>query len=32
MTERHLAQFSIARVKYPLDDPRMANGRTEAAE
>ena len=25
MTEtRHLAQFNIARVRYPLDDPRMA--------
>lgn len=24
MTERHLAQFNIARIKYPLDDPRMA--------
>jgi hypothetical protein len=23
MTERHLAQFNIARIKYPLDDPRM---------
>ena len=22
--ERHLAQFNIARIKYPLDDPRMA--------
>lgn len=21
--ERHLAQFNIARIKYPLDDPRM---------
>lgn len=21
---RHLAQFNIARIKYPLDDPRMA--------
>src|SRR5665647_798293 len=21
---RHLAQFNVARVKYPLDDPRMA--------
>ena len=20
---RHLAQFNIARIKYPLDDPRM---------
>jgi hypothetical protein len=26
MTEiRHLAQFNIARIKYPLDDPRMAD-------
>jgi hypothetical protein len=24
MTERHLAQFTIARIRYPLDDPRMA--------
>jgi hypothetical protein len=24
MTDRHLAQFNIARIKYPLDDPRMA--------
>jgi hypothetical protein len=25
MTEtRHLAQFNIARIRYPLDDPRMA--------
>src|SRR6185369_1921530 len=24
MSDRHLAQFNIARVKYPLDDPRMA--------
>ncbi|MGC2826392.1 MAG: DUF3291 domain-containing protein, partial [Pseudolabrys sp.] len=25
MTEpRHLAQFNIARTRYPLDDPRMA--------
>jgi hypothetical protein len=24
MTPRHLAQFNIARIKYPLDDPRMA--------
>ena len=24
MTGRHLAQFNIARIKYPLDDPRMA--------
>jgi Domain of unknown function (DUF3291) len=24
MNARHLAQFNIARVKYPLDDPRMA--------
>lgn len=23
MTARHLAQFNIARVRYPLDDPRM---------
>jgi hypothetical protein len=23
MTDRHLAQFNIARIKYPLDDPRM---------
>jgi len=23
MTGRHLAQFNIARIKYPLDDPRM---------
>ena len=23
MTTRHLAQFNIARIKYPLDDPRM---------
>jgi hypothetical protein len=23
-TARHLAQFNIARIKYPLDDPRMA--------
>jgi NADH-quinone oxidoreductase subunit F len=22
--KRHLAQFNIARIKYPLDDPRMA--------
>jgi hypothetical protein len=22
-TERHLAQFNIARIRYPLDDPRM---------
>ena len=22
---RHLAQFNIARIKYPLDDPRMAD-------
>ena len=21
---QHLAQFNIARIKYPLDDPRMA--------
>ncbi|MGA8959396.1 MAG: DUF3291 domain-containing protein, partial [Pseudolabrys sp.] len=21
---RHLAQFNIARIRYPLDDPRMA--------
>ena len=24
MTEGHLAQFNIARIRYPLDDPRMA--------
>lgn len=24
MQGRHLAQFNIARIKYPLDDPRMA--------
>jgi len=24
MTQRHLAQFNIARIRYPLDDPRMA--------
>ncbi|HEY1474558.1 MAG TPA: DUF3291 domain-containing protein [Pseudolabrys sp.] len=24
MTAQHLAQFNIARIKYPLDDPRMA--------
>ena len=24
-TSRHLAQFNIARIKYPLDDPRMAD-------
>ena len=24
MTKRHLAQFNIARIRYPLDDPRMA--------
>ena len=24
MTERHLAEFNIARIRYPLDDPRMA--------
>ena len=24
MTTRHLAQFNIARIRYPLDDPRMA--------
>jgi Domain of unknown function (DUF3291) len=23
MTAQHLAQFNIARIKYPLDDPRM---------
>ena len=23
ITARHLAQFNIARIKYPLDDPRM---------
>jgi hypothetical protein len=23
--EQHLAQFNIARIKYPLDDPRMAD-------
>ncbi|MBZ0140844.1 MAG: DUF3291 domain-containing protein [Pseudorhodoplanes sp.] len=23
-TSRHLAQFNVARIKYPLDDPRMA--------
>jgi hypothetical protein len=23
MTGRHLGQFNIARIKYPLDDPRM---------
>ena len=23
-TARHLAQFNIARIRYPLDDPRMA--------
>lgn len=22
--ERHLAQFNVARIRYPLDDPRMA--------
>jgi hypothetical protein len=25
MSARHLAQFNIARIKYPLDDPRMAD-------
>ncbi|MGI8525073.1 MAG: DUF3291 domain-containing protein [Pseudolabrys sp.] len=25
MTQRHLAQFNIARIRYPLDDPRMAD-------
>jgi hypothetical protein len=24
MSVRHLAQFNIARIRYPLDDPRMA--------
>jgi hypothetical protein len=24
MTAQHLAQFNIARIRYPLDDPRMA--------
>lgn len=24
MTEMHLAEFNIARIRYPLDDPRMA--------
>jgi Domain of unknown function (DUF3291) len=24
MMKRHLAQFNIARIRYPLDDPRMA--------
>lgn len=24
MQSRHLAQFNIARIRYPLDDPRMA--------
>jgi hypothetical protein len=24
MSARHLAQFNIARIRYPLDDPRMA--------
>lgn len=24
MTKRHLAQFNVARIRYPLDDPRMA--------
>jgi hypothetical protein len=24
-TVRHLAQFNIARIRYPLDDPRMAD-------
>jgi hypothetical protein len=24
MSKRHLAQFNIARIRYPLDDPRMA--------
>src|SRR5579884_2056779 len=24
MTRFHLAQFNIARIRYPLDDPRMA--------
>ena len=24
MTERHLAEFNVARIRYPLDDPRMA--------
>jgi hypothetical protein len=24
MQPRHLAQFNIARIRYPLDDPRMA--------
>jgi hypothetical protein len=24
MQARHLAQFNIARIRYPLDDPRMA--------
>src|SRR5262249_30246686 len=23
-SDRHLAQFNIARIRYPLDDPRMA--------
>ncbi len=23
--DRHLAQFNIARIRYPLDDPRMAD-------
>ncbi len=23
-SSRHLAQFNIARIRYPLDDPRMA--------
>ena len=24
MTERHLAEFNVARIRYALDDPRMA--------
>ena len=24
MSKRHLAEFNIARIRYPLDDPRMA--------
>ena len=24
MATRHLAEFNIARIRYPLDDPRMA--------
>lgn len=41
MTDRHLAQFNIARIKHPIDDPRMkefadnvarVNGLAEAIE